>query len=877
MSGPTPMMRQYQRIKQEHPEAILLFHLGDFYEMFFEDAREASKILNIALTSRDRQKAEPIPLCGIPVHSAESYITRLLKAGRKVAVCDQVENPAEAAGIVRREVTRVITPGTVLDDRMLEGRETNYLVALVPGKERNGLAALDFSTGEFLLLETAAGNRRELEDRLEGFAPAELLLPRSAAPDLEKMIARVLPGVTLTRPEDPSSFDPHASRRTLLEHFGTATLDGFGLQGYEEGIAAAGSLVRYLQATQRRPLGNITRLAPWRSEGRMALDAATQRNLELLANLEDGRRERSLLWVLDRTQTPLGSRRLRSWIIAPLMDTAAIAARQEAVGRLIAEAGLRHRLRTALGGILDLERLASRIALNTAGPHDLAALRASLRRLPELFGALTGDPVALLAGLGESDALADLCAEADRTLAESPPPRISQGGVVREGVDAELDDLRRRSRDAQGALAALERRERERTGIATLKIGFTKVFGYYIEVTRPNLPSVPADYVRRQTLVNAERYHSAELAAFEEGILGAEDKALALEAAIFEKLRAFLASAAARIQSAAAAVGEIDALLSLAEVARRQGYSRPVVDESLALEIAGGRHPVVELAGEERFVPNDCSLDAGDCQLVILTGPNMAGKSTYLRQTALIALMAQIGSFVPASSARIGLVDRIFTRIGAADRLSRGQSTFMVEMTETASILHNATERSLVILDEVGRGTSTFDGLAIAWAVAEHLHGSGPRGPRTLFATHYHQLTELSLTLPRARNFTVAVREWEQQILFLRTIVPGGADRSYGIQVAQLAGLPAATLARAREVLANLESGELTVDGLPRIAERAAAPATAPQLDLFPVREHDVVRSLRELDPDRLTPIEALQLLCGWKAAVGRPMRRAVP
>jgi DNA mismatch repair protein MutS len=877
MSGPTPMMRQYQRIKQEHPEAILLFHLGDFYEMFFDDARDASRILNITLTSRDRQKADPIPLCGIPVHSAESYITRLLKAGRKVAVCDQVESPAEAVGLVRREVTRVITPGTVLDELMLEGRETNYLVALVPGKATTGLAALDFSTGEFLLLETASENRRELEDRLEGFAPAELLLPRSAATELEKMIARVLPGVAVTRPDDPSSFDPFCARRTLLEHFGVATLDGFGLQGYEEGVTAAGALVRYLQSTQRRPLGNITRLAPWRSEGRMALDAATQRNLELLANLEDGRRERSLLWVLDRTRTPLGSRRLRAWIVAPLMDPAAIAARQDAVERLVAESGLRLRLRTALGGILDLERLASRIALNTAGPHDLVALRASLRLLPELFSALARDAVALLARLGAADNLADLCAEADRTLAESPPPRLNQGGVIREGVSAELDELRRRSRSAQEELAALERRERERTGIATLKVGFTKVFGYYIEVTRPNIPNVPADYVRRQTLVNAERYHSAELAAFEEGILGAEEKSLALEARIFENLRVFLSAAAARIQTAAAVVAEIDVLQSLAETALRQGYSRPAVDEGLALEIVGGRHPVVELAGEERFVPNDCVLDAADCQLVILTGPNMAGKSTFLRQTALIALMAQIGSFVPASSARIGVVDRIFTRIGAADRLSRGQSTFMVEMTETASILHNATERSLVILDEVGRGTSTFDGLAIAWAVAEHLHGSGPRGPRTLFATHYHQLTELQLTLSRARNFTVAVREWEQQILFLRTIIPGGADRSYGIQVAQLAGLPASTLARAREILANLESGELTIDGLPRLAEHLAPPEPKPQLELFPAREHDVVRSLREIDTDRLTPLEALQLLVGFKATIGQPMRRAVP
>jgi len=609
----------------------------------------------------------------------------------------------------------------------------------------------------------------------------------------------------------------------------------------------------------------------------MALDAATRRNLELLVSLEDGRREGSLFGVLDSTRTPLGARRLRAWLLAPLMDPAAIQARQDAVGRLVDDADLRGRLRSMLGGILDLERLASRIALNTAGPRDLAALRSSMRTLPGLLDACRDDPAPLLAACAGADPLADLCAEADRLLAEEPPLRVREGGLIREGANEELDLLRRRSHDAQGELAALERRERERTGIATLKVGYTRVFGYYLEVTRPNLPNVPSDYVRRQTLVNAERFHSAELAAFEEGILGAEEKALAIEARLFEELRSRLAGATARIQAAAGAVAEIDVLQSLAEVAHRHRYVRPVVDDGLAIDIEGGRHPVVELAGGERFIPNDCRLDAEACQLMVLTGPNMAGKSTFLRQTALIALMAQVGSFVPASAARVGVVDRIFTRIGAADRLSRGQSTFMVEMTETASILHNATARSLVILDEVGRGTSTFDGLAIAWAVAERLHGTGPRGPRTLFATHYHQLTELPLTLPRARNFTVAVREWEQQIIFLRAIVPGGADRSYGIHVARLAGLPVETLARAQEILANLESGEFTLEGLPRIAVPAAPPPPAPaQPELFPAAEHEVLRMLRELDPDRLTPLEALQLLSGWKAVVGRPVRASV-
>jgi DNA mismatch repair protein MutS len=871
------MMRQYHRIKQEHPDAILLFHLGDFYEMFFEDAREAAGILNIALTSRDRQKADPVPLCGIPVHSAESYITRLLKAGRKVAVCDQVEDPAAADGLVRREVTRVITPGTVLDERMLEGKDTNYLLALAPARQRLGISALDFSTGEFLALEIDAGDARSLEDRLAAFAPAEVYLPATVPPDVEAAVARALPGVAVTRAAHPSAFDPPAARRRLLEHFRVASLDGFGCQECGEGLTAAGALLGYLRETQRRPLENITRIAPWRTGDRMALDAATQRNLELLANLDDGRRERSLLSVLDRTATPMGSRRMRAWILAPLMDPAAIRERLDAVGRLVEDAALRQRLREALREVQDLERLASRIALNTATPRDVAALRASLRRVPEVFGAARADASALLALLGETDPLADLCAECERTLAEEPPLRAREAGVIREGVDAELDELRRLARDAQGWLADFERRERARTGINTLKVGYTRVFGYYIEVTRPNLPSVPADYVRRQTLVNAERFHSADLATFEERILGAEEKALAIEARLFEGLRRRVAAETARLQTAAAAVGAIDALAALAEVARRQGYCRPEVDDGLAVEIAAGRHPVVELAAEERFVPNDCRLDAADCQLVVLTGPNMAGKSTYLRQVALITLMAQVGSFVPAASARIGAVDRIFTRIGSADRLARGQSTFMVEMTETASILHNATERSLVILDEVGRGTSTFDGLSIAWAVAEHLHGTGPRGPRTLFATHYHQLTELELTLPRARNFTVAVREWEQQILFLRTIVPGGADRSYGIQVAQLAGLPPETLRRAKEILANLEGGELTVEGLPRIAEHAAPPAPAAQMDLFPPEEHGVLRALRDLDPEAITPLQALALVAAWKQALEGPARRGAP
>jgi DNA mismatch repair protein MutS len=863
------MMRQYNQIKKEHPDAILFFHLGDFYEMFNDDARDASRILNIALTSRDRQKADAVPLCGVPVHSAENYIARLLQAGRKVAICDQVESPAAAAGLVRREVTRVITPGTVLDERMLEGKDTNYLLAIAPGRERSGIAALDFSTAEFTLLEYPEGDARALEDHLATFSPAEVVLPASTSAALERTVTRMLPGVTVTKPAEPGIFEPAAARQALLEQFRVATLDGFGLQGFAEGVTAAGALLRYLRGTQRRPLHNLTRITPWRAENRMALDAATQRNLELLVNLEDGRRDRSLLGVLDRTLTPLGTRRLKSWIVAPLMDLDAIGARLDAVEHLADEPELRRRLRATLGGIGDLERLASRIALNSATPRDVASLRASLQRLPALFDGLRAAPP-LLAHLAAGDVLADLCAETERVLADAPPLRLKEGGVIRDGVDPELDDLRRVSREAQEWLDAFERRERERSGISSLKVGYTKVFGYYLEVTRANIANVPADYVRRQTLVNAERFHSAELAAFEEKILGAEEKILALEARLFEELRLRLAAAAGRLQAAAGLVGALDALQSLAEVARAQRFCRPVVDAGLVLDIGEGRHPVVERAGEERFIPNDCRLDAADCQLVVLTGPNMAGKSTFLRQTALITLMAQIGSFVPATAARIGVVDRVFTRIGAADRLARGQSTFMVEMTETANILHNATERSLVILDEVGRGTSTFDGLSIAWAVAESLHGTGPHGPRTLFATHYHQLTELPLTLPRARNFTVAVKEWENQILFLRTIVPGGADRSYGIQVAQLAGLPAETLRRAREILHNLEQGEFTIDGRPRIAEHEVAAAPAHQMDLFPTRAQELADAVGRLDVNRLTPLEALQFLADWRAAVTR-------
>jgi DNA mismatch repair protein MutS len=748
---------------------------------------------------------------------------------------------------------------------MLEGKSNNFVLSIAAERRLVGLAAADISTGEFYVLELPAGDSQAFEDRLAFFAPAEILLPAGTGGDFEKRVSLAAPHALITT-VPPETFDYRLSRESLCRHFKVRTLEPFGCDQFTAGTAAAGSLLAYIKDTQRRPLHNLTRIAPFDTGDTLVLDATTQKNLELVCNLEDGKRQRSLLSVLDRTATSMGGRKLRSWILSPLMDTEGIELRLDAVQELIGDVSKRRKLRETLARIHDLERLGSRIALNTGTPRDLASLRNSLRALPPLVEELRPSSSSMLTSLASLDLLSDVLDRLEARLAEEPPLRPKDGGLIRQGVSPELDELRDVSRDARAWLTEFETSQRRRTGIQTLKVGFNKIYGYYIEVTKVNAGLVPEDYSRKQTLVNAERYHSPELREFEERILGAEEKIAALEFSLFEELRAATAAGAERLQKTASGVAVVDVLLSLADRAAELNFCRPQVSEGLGLEIVDGRHPVIELSGEERFVPNSCALDSAGCQIMIITGPNMAGKSTYLRQVALIALMAQIGSFVPAADARIGLVDRIFTRIGAADKLSRGQSTFMVEMVETASILRNATDRSLIILDEVGRGTSTFDGLSIAWAIAEEIHGAGPRGSKTLFATHYHQLTELPLTLERARNFSIAVREWEGQILFLRQIVEGGTDKSYGIQVAHLAGLPESTVRRAREILANLEESELNLDGYPQLAEKSSpAPRPPRQMDIFTSPEGEILRRLRTMDLENTTPLEALRLLSRMK------------
>jgi DNA mismatch repair protein MutS len=662
MTKVTPMMRQYLRIKQEHRDAILLYHMGDFYEMFYDDAEMASRVLGIALTTRDRQKDGGIPLCGIPCHAAESYINRLLAAGHKVALCDQVEDAAAAKGLVKRAVTRIITPGTVLDEKLLEGQANNFLLAIAPGTRLTGMAAVDLSTGEFTTLEIPADDSQVFEDRVAFFAPAEIVLPAGCSQELEAQAALAAPGAMISK-EAGEAFDPALARDALLQHFDVSTLEPFGCDHLQAGIAAAGGLLAYVGDSQRRPLLNITAITPFDTGEFMVLDASTQKNLELVCNLEDGKRERSLLGSLDATVTAMGGRKLRNWILSPLMNTAAIDERLDSVEELTRDLPARSGLRETLAPIHDLERLASRIALNSGSPRDLAFLRNSLRAIPPLLERLRGFSSSLLSSLSTLDPLTDVLELLESRLTEDPPPKPRDGGLIRDGYNGELDELRAISLDARSWLSDYEEKERHRSGIPTLKVGFNKVHGYYIEITKANADRVPVDYVRKQTLVNAERFHSPRLREFEERILGAEEKIQIIEIALFEELRAATAVEAQRLQRTASGIATADVLLSLADLAEERNYCRPAVDDARGLEIVDGRHPVLETTGSERFVPNGCSVDASECQIMIITGPNMAGKSTYLRQVALISLMAQIGSFVPAAEARTGLVDRIFTRI----------------------------------------------------------------------------------------------------------------------------------------------------------------------------------------------------------------------
>ena len=840
------MFRQYLEIKEQYPNAILFFRLGDFYEMFFEDAEVASRILNIALTSRDKGAKEKVPMCGVPVANAAPYINRLVEAGYKVAICEQVEDPRQAKGLVRREVVRVVTPGLNLDEDSLSSKENRYLVAIAKGR-RLGLAFLDLSTGEFRATELYG--EEELLNELFRLEPKEILLPKGLEESLLSRIKEILPQVYFSQVED-SYFDLRRGKELLCEEFQVLDLAGFGFSDAKEAVSAAAALLRYVQETQKHQAQHLSPPRFYHLTKFLVIDETTKRNLELLRNNLDGSVRGSLLWVLDRTITPMGGRLLKQWLLYPLREFEAIEHRLQAVDYFTREPGRRETLRRLLKGVSDLERLLGRAALRLAGPRDLLALGRSLAQIPEIKGLLPVEIPLLSELTNKLHELPELAAEITATISEEAPVNFREGGFVREGVNTELDELRRLKKDGLSFLAELEARERRRTGIPNLKIGYNRVFGYYIEVSKSQLGKVPPDYIRKQTLVGGERFITPELKEFEAKVLSAEERIKELEAAIFLELREKVVAQSYRIKQTAQALATLDVLLSLAEVAFERNYVRPEIRREPLIEIEEGRHPVVEatLPGGQ-FVPNSLRLDLEENTLLIITGPNMAGKSTILRQTALITLMAHMGSFVPAEAARIGLCDRIFTRVGASDQLSRGRSTFMVEMSECANILHQATSRSLVILDEIGRGTSTYDGLAIAWAVAEFLL---KKGVMTLFATHYHELTELVATNNRAKNYNVAVKALKEEIIFLYRLVPGPASESYGIQVAALAGLPKEVVRRAKEILSSLER-----KSAPSIPGRSTRHL---QKNLF--SPDDLLkRELLALDPDRMTPLEALQKL----------------
>ncbi|MGB9722380.1 MAG: DNA mismatch repair protein MutS [Chloroflexia bacterium] len=856
----TPLRHQYLRIKRRYPDAILLFRLGDFYESFDDDARIVSQVCDIVLTSRPVAKDRRVPMAGVPYHAVETYVARLLAAGYKVAVCDQLSEPGR--GLVERDVVRVITPGTVVEPTILPAGRNNYIAAVLVEGEQAGLAYADVSTGEFATTELRDEEALlEVQRELSRLQPAELLLPETPAAAAFGNAG----GVAVTR-YPAWHWQEETARQALKDYFGVERLEGFGCEGKPLAVRAAGALLQYLQDTQQNLLCQIRALRTYSTGHYMTLDPQTRRNLELTANTLTGEATYSLLWVLDQTRTPMGARLLRRWLNQPLLDIAAINARLDAVELFVRDTALRTAVRDLLSGMRDIERTTSRILSGIAGPRELLGLRASLEKVPTLRSLLA--PV-LQERPDSVLALPDPCTEVaeliGRAISEEAPATLSAGGVIRPGFSAELDQIVSASREAREWIASLEEKERRRTGIRTLKVGYNKVFGYYIEVTRALEKMVPPEYIRKQTLVNAERYITPELKEYEAIVLGAQERMAEIEARLYKEVLLQIAAVADRLLATADVLARLDVCAALAEVAVRNRYVRPVLNEGEALDIRAGRHPVVELTlKDEPFIPNDIHLDCNDAQLIVLTGPNMSGKSTFLRQVALTVLMAQMGSFVPADSAEIGLVDRIFTRVGAQDDIATGRSTFMVEMTETANILHHATRRSLIVLDEIGRGTSTYDGLAIARAVLEYIHNHPRLGARTIFATHYHELTEMAQVLPRVRNFNVAVSEEGGKVVFLRKIVPGGADRSYGIHVAQLAGLPGSVIHRAEEVLAQLERTRQKEER----REVLRQVTVVKQLPLFGPGPSRAVEELKRLRVEELTPLEAINKLYELKRMV---------
>ncbi len=846
--GSTPIRQQYLRIKRKYPQAIVFFRLGDFYETFDEDAKLASRELEIVLTSREMGRGHRVPMAGIPYHALDNYLARLINRGYKVAICEQITQPAPGKGLVQREVIRVVTPGTVVEPSLLDSKSNNYLVSLVWADDAVGIAYIDITTSEFA---TAQVPSHRAVPELERLKPSEIITAESSELSDLGLVASV------TRLDD-YWFELEVARQTMLDHFGVATLDGYGCGHLPLAARAAGAIIHYIQETQKGVLGQLTRLTTYSTDSFMALDVQTQRNLELFYSSRFGTVGGSLLSIIDLTRTAMGGRLLRRWLGQPLLDIAELNKRQDAIGWFCENTLARNQTISLLGEVADLERLINRVKGDIAAPRELVALRRSLEAIPKLRQVLDSDSSInwLEEELKPCPEEVDLIS---RAIVEQPGS-LDEGGVVRQGFSEELDSLRQTSKNAKQYLADLERKERERTGIKSLKVGFNKVFGYYIEVSKSNLPQVPQDYIRKQTLVGGERFFTPELKEYESLILNAQDRIAELEAQLFRQVCHQVGASGERISASANALADIDVFSSLAEVAVRHSYVRPELTTDKELVILQGRHPVVERSLDEgSFVPNDTYLSNDDAQLIVLTGPNMSGKSTYLRQVALIVLLAQIGSFVPADSATIGLVDRIFTRIGAREDLPAGQSTFMVEMVETANILNNATPRSLIILDEIGRGTSTYDGLSIARAVAEYIHSYPRLGAKTLFATHYHELVELASFLPRAKNFNVAVSEEGGEVTFLYKIVPGGVDKSYGIHVAKLAGLPKSVVHRAREVLEELEEGSRTArrSAKGRRRRKEAVPEQLPLLG----QKSPLMEELEKLDIDSLTPLEALTKL----------------
>lgn len=872
MAELTPMMKQYMETKSQYQDCILFYRLGDFYEMFFEDALTASRELEMTLTGKNCGQEEKAPMCGVPYHAVEGYLNRLVAKGYKVAICEQVEDPKTTKGIVKREVVRIVTPGTNLDTQALDETKNNYIMCIVYIADRYGVSVADISTGDYFVTEIP--DSAKLLDEIYRFSPSEIICNEAfymSGVDMDGMKDRL--GITIYSLES-WYFDDEVCRKKLLEHFEVSSFAGLGLADYDCGIISAGALLQYLLETQKNSLSNLTHITPYAAGKFMMIDSSTRRNLELCETLREKQKRGSLLWVLDKTKTAMGARTLRKYVEQPLIDKTEIIRRLDAVQELKEQAISREEIREYLSPVYDLERLITKIAYGSANPRDLTAFRSSLEMLPALLYILQEMKAELLKDLAvDLDPLEDLCILVKKAIREDPPIAMKEGNIINDGYNEEVDKLRRAKSDGKDWLAKLENDEREKTGIKNLKIKYNKVFGYYLEVTNSYKEMVPEYYTRKQTLANAERYITPELKELEDMILGAEDKLYALEYELYSEVRDLIASQIERIQKTAKAVAALDAFASLALVAERNNYVRPKINEKGVIDIKEGRHPVVErMIPNEMFISNDTYLDDKKHRISIITGPNMAGKSTYMRQTALIALMAQIGSFVPAKSANIGLSDRIFTRVGASDDLASGQSTFMVEMTEVANILRNATSKSLLILDEIGRGTSTFDGLSIAWAVIEYISDSRLLGAKTLFATHYHELTELEGKIDNVNNYCIAVKEKGDDIVFLRKIVKGGADKSYGIQVAKLAGVPELVIGRAKEIVEELSDEDITAR-VSEIASKERVVKKKPkvkkyddvdiaQMSLFDtVKDDDVLEELKNLDVGNMTPIDALNTI----------------